>query len=289
MLPPTERLDAHLVYAWCRHADDAIDHALASERRNALARLRSELTAIYASGPLDEPLWKALREVVDRCAIPQAHFETLLDGMEMDVVGTPYQTLDDLRLYCHRVAGVVGWLMVGVLGIAAPSALRSAAHLGIAMQLTNICRDVAEDWGMGRLYLPNQLLTTHGAKDLYLKLGSEFPTEHARAVADTVRELLGWADHHYRIGDEGLSALSARSAFAIRTARLVYAAIGDRVRAADCDVTRGRAFVPVWQKLGLLLRAGGESLVSLPARLRSPHVRVRINWTPKYPDDLLPW
>jgi len=204
-------------------------------------------------------------------------------------VGTKYHTLDDLRLYCHRVAGVVGWLMVGVLGIATPKALRSAAHLGIAMQLTNICRDVAEDWQLGRLYLPNELLANHGAKDLHLRLGSAFPVEQTRAVADTVRDLLDLADHHYRIGDEGLAALSARSAFAIRTARLVYAAIGARVRAADCDVLRGRAVVPAWQKLRLLIRASRESLASLPARVRTPHIPTQIDWTPKYPDDLLPW
>src|SRR5512133_1416681 len=213
VLPPTERLDAHLIYAWCRYADDAIDNAPPSERKLSLTRLRDELTGIYASTPLNEPLWMALREVVQRRSIPQCHFETLLDGMGMDVVGTTYQTLDELRLYCHRVAGVVGWLMVGVLGIATPKALRSAAHLGIAMQLTNICRDVAEDWHLGRLYLPNELLAHHGAKDLHLRLGSAFPAEQKRPVAETVRELLDLADHHYEIGDDGLAALSARSAF----------------------------------------------------------------------------
>jgi 15-cis-phytoene synthase len=289
ILPARARVDASLLYAWCRHVDDTIDASPEAERVLALYRLRQELAALYAKEPLKNPLWQALREALEQRQIPRIHFETLLDGMQMDVEGTTYQTLEDLRLYCHRVAGVVGWLMVGVLGISDPKALRPAAHLGIAMQLTNICRDVVEDWGNRRLYLPNELLARHGSKDLYLRLDSPFPRQEYRTVAAAVRDLLALADRFYATADEGLSALSIRSAFAIRTARLVYAAIGERIRHVECDVLRGRAWVPIGRKFQLLARAGLDSLRELPERATRPHVEVALDRVPTYPDDLLPW
>jgi 15-cis-phytoene synthase len=289
ILPPQARIDASLVYAWCRYVDDCVDASLPSTRATALARLREELAALYDDRPLSNPLWEALREVLRRRRIPQAHFDTLLDGMQMDVDGVLYETLDDLRLYCHRVAGVVGWLMAGVLGVSDAKALRPAAHLGIAMQLTNICRDVKEDWDNRRLYLPNGLLTGHGYGNLHHELGGPLPNQACPAIAATVSDLLSVADSLYASGDDGLAALSARSAFAVRTARLVYSAIGKRVRETGCDVHKGRAIVPLRRKLLLLLEAGATTLLALPERARQPHVEVALKQVPTYPDDLLPW
>lgn len=289
ILAPTSRLDAQLIYAWCRHVDDAIDDALPEQRLVALDALRREVDALYAAQPLDHPLWNALREVLQRREIPRAHLDTLLDGMQMDVEGTLYQSLDDLRLYCHRVAGVVGWLMVGVLGVNERAALRPAAHLGIAMQLTNICRDVAEDWRNHRLYLPNEMLTTHGAPNLHLQLGAPIPSGALDAIAATMRELLQVADRHYHTGAEGLSALSLRASFAVRTAGLVYGAIGERIKSWNYDPLRGRAVVPSHQKLQLLARAAAATLMDLPRRIVAPHHPIPIREIPRYPDDLLPW
>lgn len=289
ILPPTTRLDAQLVYAWCRHADDAVDESPASERSLALTQLRNELALIYGNEPMANTLWLALREVVNRRRIPVEYFVSLLDGMQMDVDGTRYETFEDLRLYCHRVAGVVGWLMVSVLGVNTPDALRPAAHLGIAMQLTNICRDVVDDWENRRLYLPNAILKRHGAPELHWRLGEPFPRKEYRAVAATVSELLDLADRFYRHGDEGMLALSARSAFAIRTARLVYSAIGTRVRRAECDVLRGRAIVPLREKLLLVAQAGTKTIRELPQRWRTGHADAPIGKIALYPDDLLPW
>lgn len=289
ILAPSSRLDAQLIYAWCRHVDDAIDDSAPERRMDALNDLRAEVDALYATAPLKYPLWNALREVLRRREIPRAHLDTLLDGMQMDVEGATYQTLDDLRLYCHRVAGVVGWLMVAVLGVSDRAALRPAAHLGIAMQLTNICRDVAEDWRNGRLYLPNDLLTRHGAKDLHLQLGGAIPDSAVNAMRSTMRELLQVAARHYGTGGEGLRALSLRASFAVRTAGLVYAAIGERIERWNYDPLRGRAVVPPQQKLELLLRAAGTTLAQVPRRLVAPHRPVTIREIPRYPDDLLPW
>jgi phytoene synthase len=289
ILPPHSRLDAQLIYAWCRYVDDAIDDAPDVIRPQALVTLRRQLDALYGTAPLDRSLWEALREVIARRQIPQAHFATLLDGMQMDVEHTYYQTFDELRLYCHRVAGVVGWLMVCVLGISDPRALRPAAHLGIAMQLTNICRDVVEDWENGRLYLPEDLLARQGLRELHAQLGQPFPRREYQAIAAVVAELLDIAERHYQVGDSGLCALPARSAFAVRTARLVYSAIGTRIRANACDVLRGRAVVAWPTKLQLLARSALDSVREMPNRLIHPQAEVALNRVPVYPDDLLPW
>ncbi|HEY5959820.1 MAG TPA: phytoene/squalene synthase family protein [Polyangiaceae bacterium] len=289
ILPSETRLDAQLIYAWCRHADDAIDNAPPASRAHELLLLRRQLDQLYGTAPLDRGLWEALRELIARRGIPQDHFATLLDGMQMDVDGTHYRSFEDLRLYCHRVAGVVGWLMVCVLGINDPHAFRPAAHLGIAMQLTNICRDVAEDWDNGRLYLPEESLARHGVLNLYTQLGQPFPRREFRKVAAVVTELLDISEHFYRVGDEGLSALPARSAFAVRTARLVYSAIGTRIRRAECDVLRGRAVVPLAKKLQFVIRSAAESLREMPNRVLHRRTLVSLDRIPVYPDDLLPW
>jgi 15-cis-phytoene synthase len=143
-----------------------------------------------------------------------------------------------------------------VMGVREDRSLRNAAHLGMAMQLTNICRDVAEDWRRGRLYVPRELLGLEARPTP----GGAVPPALRPGFARALPELLARAEALYRSGDEGLAALSYRSAVAIRTARLVYAEIGRRIAARDHDVTAGRAVVPLRRKLALAARAlGGVS------------------------------
>jgi phytoene synthase len=134
------------------------------------------------------------------------------------------------------------------------------------MQITNICRDVAEDWALGRLYLPDDVLARHGAGGLGRELGRPLPASAVPALAATVAELLALADRYYRSGDRGLRHLPWRSAFAIRAARSIYAAIGGRLRHRGHDVTAGRAVVPTWRKLSLVGGAAMWALSRAPAR-----------------------
>jgi 15-cis-phytoene synthase len=198
--------------------------------------------------------------------IPETYPLELLAGMEMDVVGTRYDTMDRLLQYCFRVAGVVGLMMCHVMGVRDAKALRHAAHLGMAMQLTNICRDVREDWEQhGRLYLPEDVLVARGPRG---------------AVAKLIEE----SERYYRSGDAGLPSLSFRCALAVCTARLVYAAIGRRLARRDYDVTRGRVVVPSLRKLYLLLKA--LAVTSWRVSLRSS--LTRIERVLRYPHDVLP-
>jgi phytoene synthase len=270
LLPPGAREDAAVVYTWCRRADDAVDLATSpAEAAGALARVRAELDGVvYGAAPTSDLALAAFAEVVRRRGIPRAYPEELLAGMEMDVLGARYETVDDLLRYCFRAAGTVGLMMSHVMGVSHPRALRNAAHLGIAMQLTNVCRDVEEDWDRGRLYVPRELLDGVGAGDLAARLGAPLPRAAAPALALAIRALLALADRYYASGDAGLAALHWRCALAVRTARLVYADIGRVLAARGHDPLAGRAVVPGGRKLALVARAAARAAAEAPGRAR---------------------
>ena len=264
LLPPRCRDEASILYAWCRRADDAIDLAPPAEQPEAAARLSAELDAMQRGDSL-EPILAATAEVVRARAIPFAYLRELVAGMEMDARGDRYESLEDLRHYCFRVAGTVGLMMSHVMQVGSAGALPNAVHLGIAMQLTNICRDVAEDWGRGRLYLPLSMLREEGVD------ASAIDRDRA-AISRVVRRLLLEAERHYASADLGVDALPFRCALAVRAARNVYAAIGARLLRAGCDPFRGRAVVPMRGKLWLVARALASTLGSLSSRPRRPRV-----------------
>lgn len=288
LLPEPVRLDAAALYAWCRRADDAVDLAQAGTAGAALAEVERELERVYSGEAQSNPELAAFQAVASARAIPALYPRELLSGMRMDVEGQRYQSLDELLLYCHRVAGVVGLMMCHVLGVRDERALRHAAHLGIAMQLTNIVRDVLEDWGNGRLYLPLDLLLDAGAPKLEPAIGADFPGEARRPVAAVRRELLRVADRFYASGDAGLIHLDPRSAFAIRAARLLYAEIGREVARSGYDVLAGRAVVSPLRKLGLVARAAFQHLLGLSGRWGRPAASVAIQRHLRFPDDVLP-
>lgn len=268
LLPPRIRDQTAVVYTWCRRADDAIDRgALDRDAAYAvLARLATELDEAYARSAAD-PVIAAFGEVAWARQIPRYYPDELLAGMAMDASGTRYERLADVLHYSWRVAGVVGLMMAHVFGVSDDDALVRAAHLGIAMQLTNICRDVVEDWQAGRLYLPDDLLTLHGAGGLAAYLGGPLPARAIGPVGRVVADLLEIADRYYRSADRGISRLPWRAAGAVLAARRVYAAIGDRIARTGHDITAGRAVVPTSTKLALVTTAFGRLALSLPARV----------------------
>jgi phytoene synthase len=284
VLPEPARSDARAIYAWCRYADDAIDDSEGSDQRAALARLHAELEQAYDSAaPQGDWHLQSFREVVVRRAIPRQYPAELLAGMEMDVTGRDYASVDELLLYCHRVASTVGLMMCHVLGASDPRALRHAAHLGVAMQLTNICRDVEEDWQRGRCYLPLDLLRRHGASRLAAPGGGAperrvFPAVLVEPCRAVLRELLAIADRHYASADRGLRYLPWRAALAVSVARRVYAAIGRVIARRGHDVTSGRAVVTTGRKAQLAAGALAQTLASRGhrrSRLSAPLPTVR--------------
>jgi len=274
LLPPQVNHDAVVLYAYCRRADDMIDLCAPNEQLARLSQLRVELSAIYAGQPQTDPLLSEFARVVQACAIPRAYLDELLLGMEMDTSRVRYRTLADVLLYAYRVAGVVGLMMCHVMGVRHSTALRHAAHLGMAMQLSNIARDVREDWERGRLYLPQDLLGISGAPELDPKSGGALPQPAAFAIARATELLLQHADAYYRSGDAGIRYLSLRCGLAIRAARLVYSGISQRVRAQRCDPFAPRAVVSRGKKLALVAYAAWLSLLASPlsAARRRPRI-----------------
>ena len=152
LLPARVRAPASALYAFCRLADDEID--LGSDPQRAMAGLHRRLDHVYAGRPQPIDADHALAAVVHRFAIPRAMLDALLDGFVWDTQGRRYETLEDVHAYGARVAGAVGAMMALVMGTRDSAALARACELGVAMQLTNIARDVGEDARNGRLYLP---------------------------------------------------------------------------------------------------------------------------------------
>lgn len=260
---------AHLLYAWCRYCDDEIDgqrlghaapagEAPAGDMRDRLARLHAlTAAALHGTAPLAEPAFLALRRVVTRCGVPERHPFELLEGFRWDAEGRRYRTLDDLLEYCYHVAGCVGVMMAYAMGVRDEDALRRAADLGIAFQLTNIARDVADDARAGRVYLPLAWLEQQGIDPADLAA----PGAAARAVP-VVSRLLDEAERYYRSAAEGLRHLPFRSAWAVAAAARIYREIGSVVRARGGRAWDGRAVVSGPRKA---LALGGALVVAATA------------------------
>lgn len=263
LLGPRVRDQAAVIYTWCRRADDAVDEDHGGHA--AIERLDRELASAYEDRAVD-PVLAAFGAVARERALPILYPRELLAGMAMDVEGVTYATLDQLITYAWRVAGVVGLMMTHVFGISDDDAVIHAAHLGIAMQLTNICRDVGEDWQRGRLYLPDELLAQYGAGGLANELGTPLPAAARTPIAATMNELLALADRYYRSGDRGVPALPWRPGLAVRAARRVYSAIGTKIARDGYQLGR-RAIVPGSTKLALVATSLGRATLAAPRYL----------------------
>lgn len=249
LLPRAIRGPATALYAFCRLADDAIDDGPADPE--TVARLRQRIADAYAGRPQEHPADRAFSAVVRRFALPEAVPLALVEGFAWDAAGRRYESFADLCDYAARVAGSVGVMMATVMERRTPEVLARAADLGVAMQLTNIARDIGEDGRRGRLYLPLAWLRTEGiAPEAFL--AEPIPSA---ALARLVERLLTEADRLYLRADAGIERLPAGCRAGIRAARLIYAEIGQEVRRTGCDSVSRRAIVGKRRKLALLARA----------------------------------
>ena len=247
-LPAEARRAATALYAFCRQADDAVD--LGEDSAAELAALHSRLDLIYARTPLPVAADRAFAEVVASYSIPRDLPAALLEGFAWDLERRPYETLADLYAYAARVAGTVGAMMAVIMGARDEAVLARACDLGVAMQITNIARDVGEDARRGRLYLPREWLAAEGVDaDAWLAKPG-----FSAAIGRVVERLLVHADQLYDRAAVGITALPVGCRPAMHAARLLYREIGNEVRRRHLDSVSGRAVVS-WARKSRLLAA----------------------------------
>jgi 15-cis-phytoene synthase len=245
---------ARSLYAFCRVADDLVDRS--TDSRAAVDHLLARLDRIYRGQPDNQPADRAFADVATRFAIPREIPEALIEGFAWDASGRRYQTLGDLHAYAVRVAGTVGAMMSLVMQVRDPYAIARACDLGIAMQLTNIARDVGEDARNGRVYLPIDWLSEAGV--------APDAVETSPAVRPLIQRLLHEADTLYARSLSGIAMLPAACRPSIHAARMLYAEIGREVERNGCDSITKRAVVPASRKLTRLAQSLAACLASAP-------------------------
>jgi 15-cis-phytoene synthase len=251
LLPRRVREPASALYAFCRLADDSVDVECADA---SIEELMDRLDRVYRGTPAPHPADRALMRVVEAFAIPKHLPEALIEGLAWDRAGHRYESIAALHSYAARVAGTVGVMMALLMGVRAPRVLARAADLGIAMQLTNIARDVGEDARAGRLYLPRDWLSEAGIDSDAWLLAPRFTP----ALGGVVERLLEVADHLYARADIGIASLPRNCRPGILAARLLYAEIGQELRRCGLNSVERRTVVPAGRKARLLAGVLGQ-------------------------------
>jgi 15-cis-phytoene synthase len=254
LLPSAQRKAMCALYTFMRIADDLSDEPMpTADKRRRLVEWRGGLR-LALSGRCQHPAHAALAHTVEKYAIPTAYLEAVIDGVEMDLEPVAYRTFAELRNYCYHVASVVGLSCIHIWGFEGREALRCAEDAGIAFQLTNILRDLAEDAARGRVYLPQEDLERfgydptrlhQGVRDAAFRELMRFEVQRARAYYDSGWRLVP------RLAPSG-------QAVYLMMAR-TYRGLLDEIEKRDYDVFRGRVRVPKWKKALFALTA-------LPAR-----------------------
>ena len=279
-----ERRSAIRLYAWCRHADDVIDgqtlgHGQRSMERgmqaSLLDTLRQKTHAALAGEQVEEPPFQALQTVAQAHGLAPRYPLELLEGFAMDARAQRYDTLDELLLYCYRVAGVVGVMMAQIMGVKDVATLERAMDLGIAFQLTNIARDVMDDAQAGRLYLPRAWLRESNIPEISFAEPPFHEGLHALS-----RRLVKAAEPYYDSARIGLHALPYRSAWAIATALAIYRDIGSNIHRSGTHSLHRRSMTSSWLKSWRVVQ--GAMQAAMARTQITHHAKVARNglWSP---------
>ena len=247
-LSKQKRQAAYAAYAVCRIADDYVDNNPLDTTSQKLVEIKQDIDNAYAGYPTDDPLLSAFRNSIDRFGIPKQYFDDIISGMYMDLNKARYADFAELYDYCYKVAGVVGLIMLQIFDTNSPEAKPYAVDLGIALQLTNIIRDIKEDFARGRIYLPQEDLQRFGITK------EDIATEK---VSDNFQALLQFqiqrARLYYSRCLTGLSFIkNRRCRFLVLAIRQMYAAILEAIEKNDYDVFIRRAQVSNLKKIAII-------------------------------------
>jgi phytoene synthase len=240
VLPPRKRNAVVAVWDFCRAVDDAVDEEEEKARAaRALAGWRAELASCYNGARPGTPQAQALQPYVREFNLPRQPFDDLIDGVEMDLRHARYPTFEELTEYCRRVASAVGLICVEIFGYRNPAAREYAVNLGMALQLTNIIRDVAADLARGRVYLPEEDLRRFGVTDAALRAGRVTPEIRALLAHECAR-----AHECFRRAAVLLPREDARNLVAAEIMGAIYYEILRRIERSGYDVFSRRVRVP---------------------------------------------
>jgi len=256
LLPPERRRALHAVYAFCRFIDDIADDEAIREPALLLKRWREELDRVYSGAPT-RALSRALADSARRFKIPRELFEEIINGVEMDLSRKRYQSWEELRPYCYRVASALGLICIEIFGYSNPSAKLYAENLGLALQLTNILRDVREDAERGRIYLPLEDLARFNVSEQEI-LGGVYSPNFVRMMdfeARRAREL-------YALAQSELAPEDRATLLTAEAMRLIYAALLERIINSNYRVLDRRHSLSAPHKLYLVGRAWAEGRIS---------------------------
>lgn len=246
LLPKAKRRGARALYAFCRVCDNLVDAPQGEgDPREALEQWRVQVLDVQSAG--DDPVAVAWADTRTRYQIPWRYAEQLIAGVAQDLDKVRYQTFDELAEYCYGVASTVGLMAMHIIGFQDSRTIPYAVKLGVALQLTNVLRDVGEDWRNGRLYLPQEELAAFGLGEQDIETA---------VVDDRWRGLMRFQLARTRqLYDEalpGVALLDPDGRFAITAAAQLYRSILDDIEANDFDVFRRRAHVTTWGKIAQL-------------------------------------
>ncbi|MCK5920919.1 MAG: presqualene diphosphate synthase HpnD [Methylococcales bacterium] len=248
-LPAKQRQAIMALYAFCREVDDTVDEI--SDETVARTKLnwwREEINRTFAGAPR-HPVGKALLAARAHFDLHPEYFAEIIDGMEMDLNQQRYADFPQLTLYCHRVAGIVGLLSAEIFGYTSRDTVKYAEQLGMALQLTNIIRDVREDAERGRIYLPQELLAQHGVDPTDILALQSSP-----ALIACLRELATKAEQYYQRADDLLPACDRYKQRAGLMMAAIYHTTLDEIAADDFAVMQQRTSLPPLRKLWIAWR-----------------------------------
>ena len=262
-LPAAKRRAIYAAYAFCRHCDDSVDEETSNRAKlTALTDLQSNLDATYSGKPTS-PVYLALADVAKRYDIPQDYFQEVILGVESDLVKDRFENFDELKEYCYRVASVVGLICLQIFGYEDDDAKQYAVDLGLAMQLTNIIRDLREDLDMGRVYLPQDEMARFGYSEDDLRNGVR-----NQAFLNLMRFQSQRAREYFDRGFKLLPYLSRRSRACPAVLGALYSKVLDRIEASDYDVLDTRVSLSKPEKIRITAQTWLGSMLPMSPPLR---------------------
>lgn len=238
VLPAGKRAAIIAVWDFCRAVDDAVDEAEAGTEAAQVAMWKREVAACFEAGNPATPQGQALAPLIERFNLPRSAFDALVEGVEMDIGSRRYETFDDLYEYCIRVASAVGLMCVEIFGYSDPRAKQYATNLGVALQLTNILRDIPKDLALGRVYLPQEDLRRFGVSEDLLRRES---ANAGRGIQSReVKALLAYqasrAHEYYVRARASLPSADARRLVAAEIMGAIYFSILEKIERNHYDV-----------------------------------------------------